>query len=226
MPIKECLAANPLTCKRCTQLGYDCKTRTPNGQWSNYSLICFGSDLTQGRCLAHVMSVNNGGNGGCLPCCFDADCGSRHHLKVPRCGITSKSKLNYMIQMFGLEDTMVREFQGNLYVSVAKRVNFAEAENWCKRLGMELATINNSAENEFIKKLANDNKPTTDYTETWIGLQKEGGQWRWRNSAALTYSNWWPFYTKGNKDCVRLYVDDGKWYDYSCSDSQPFVCSR
>ena len=33
-----------------------------------------------------------------------------------------------MIQILDLEDTMVREFQGKLYVHVAKQVNFTEAE--------------------------------------------------------------------------------------------------
>jgi len=82
MANKVCLAFHPLTCRVCSQPGYDCSRRTPNGQRINYSVKCFGSDLTQGKCLAHVMSVNNGGNGGCQPCCFDSDCGAR----MPRCG--------------------------------------------------------------------------------------------------------------------------------------------
>jgi len=79
MPIKECLATYQLTCRVCRQPGYDCRRPTPN---CHHSVICFGSDLRQGKCLAHVMSVSNGGHGGCSPCCFDNDCG-RH---MPRCG--------------------------------------------------------------------------------------------------------------------------------------------
>jgi len=127
-------------------------------------------------------------------------------------------------------DIMVREYQGKHYVHVAKQANFAEAENWCKRLGMELATINNSAENKFITTLANDNKPTTGHTWPWIGLHKERGQ-RWRNLTLGRYTNWQPGWPDED-DCVYLAVGynldryNGKWYDTPCSKDLPFVCSK
>merc|ERR1711963_626090 len=71
------LTADAATCRQCSKAGYDCKTRT-----LNYIVKCYGSDLRTGKCLAHVMSVNRGGNGSCQPCCFDADCGSQ----MRRCG--------------------------------------------------------------------------------------------------------------------------------------------
>jgi len=156
----------------------------------------------------------------------------------------NRDLINSMFQLhFGdSEDTTVREFQGKLYVHVAKQVNFTEAEVWCKQHGMELATITNSDENEFIRKLARDNKPTTlpmdGYSYPWIGLRKEGGQWRWRNSAALTiehsltYTNWRPTEPNGSGDCVVVDIFDGYnggWYDRPCSDDRsgdPFVCSK
>ena len=110
---------------------------------------------------------------------------------------------------------------------------------------MELATINNSAENEFIWKLGRDNKPTTGNTFPWIGLKKERGQWRWRNSEAVTYTNWIGN-PGGLEDCVLMDVGDGfngVWLDDDCSQSPldpddrendlyyvapccPFVCSK
>jgi len=76
--INGCIGSWKLKCRTCERNGYNCRIRTPN---CHYSVICYGSDLRKGKCMAHVVSVNNGGNGGCQPCCFGKNCG----LRMPQC---------------------------------------------------------------------------------------------------------------------------------------------
>jgi len=128
---------------------------------------------------------------------------------------------------------MARKFQGKLYVHVARKANFAEAENWCNQHGMKLATINNSDENEFIMELGWDNKPTgsqgTANGYPWIGLKKEGYLFCWRphcTSLWRKYTNWYPDEPNRSGDCVFLSSYNGKWLDAPCSQDRTFVCSK
>ena len=86
----------------------------------------------------------------------------------------------------------------------------AMAVSRCERIGAELATINNQAEDELVYRLMVERGTEV---HAWIGLENiakvfPAGTWAWQNrSTAVSYSNW--LKTNGRQEpngsgfCVR-----------------------
>ena len=88
--------------------------------------------------------------------------------------------------------------------SGAKQICNAHNENqniWSSLLPhhhFELASVRNSAENEFIKRMLDDNDPTgySPHSQPWIGLyQSDSASWvipTWSDHTVVRYENWAP----------------------------------
>ncbi len=116
-------------------------------------------------------------------------------------------------------------YNGHDYLFVVSRRTWIQAAESCASLGYGLATINNSAEDEWLKS-------NLTSTETWwIGYNDRSaeGSWRWSNGTSA-YVNWSPGEPNnwgGNEDCaVKIssgtYV--GLWNDEDCGKQFAYVC--
>ena len=90
---------------------------------------------------------------------------------------------------------------------------------------MNLVSITTSEENEFVRQFANDNQGSY---HPIIGLKKDGidGQWAWRDSSLAAYTNWGYNEPDGDGDCAFMWFENGKWHDFSCTGTGPFICEK
>lgn len=82
------------------------------------------------------------------------------------------------------------KFNGHYYAifSGSLATGWADAKEYCERLGGYLATVTSVEENDFLWTLSNQ----MGYTSTHFGLTDEGheGYWTWVTGEAVTYMNW------------------------------------
>ncbi len=73
---------------------------------------------------------------------------------------------------------------------------------------VQLATIRNQAENDYVLSLAAGN-------DVWIGMTDEGseGTWYWLSGDPMTFTNWNTGEPNSSGNAGQLYGDTGKWDD-------------
>ena len=107
------------------------------------------------------------------------------------------------------------------YVSEDK-ADYQKAFDACRALGeperASLAHISNQAEDDLVFELMKkgDVEPKE---QTWVGLKKDGGIFKWQRSKPVNYENWLRSQPNENGDCVakaRLLENKGKWIRESC----------
>ncbi|QRN94517.1 C-type lectin domain-containing protein [Archangium violaceum] len=116
-------------------------------------------------------------------------------------------------------------YNGHDYIFATTRKTWAQAAESCALLGYGLVTINNSAEDEWLKS----NLSSTEIW--WIGYNDRSveGSWRWSTGTSF-YANWSPGEPNnaaGNEDCAvkassGTYV--GLWNDEDCNKQFAYVC--
>jgi hypothetical protein len=116
---------------------------------------------------------------------------------------------------------------GGCYMAVTSSVSWEAAQRACSAWGGHLATVDNAAENSWIRALVSGN--------FWIGLNDRGltneGRFSWVSGLNSDYRNWAPgepndggsFFA--SEDCVEVY-GDGRWNDSSCDSNRIAVCER
>ena len=124
---------------------------------------------------------------------------------------------------------------GDCYRADSTETTWSEARAGCQALGpgWDLATIRNSAENDFVLALSG--------FEAWIGatdLTNEG-IWLWvRNDslffdvdsavAGTPFTNWSsgePNDSEGGSDCLRI-LTTGEWADWLCDSPKGHICQQ
>ncbi|XP_078692103.1 snaclec coagulation factor IX/factor X-binding protein subunit A-like [Branchiostoma floridae x Branchiostoma belcheri] len=128
------------------------------------------------------------------------------------------------------------EHNNHCYKLMNEKVNFKKANQRCKGMGANLASIRDGQENSFIASIISH----ASGDMVWIGLQHN----KWTDGSAFSYRNWAPgqpddswFY--GGEKCVVIYKKDGKnswtgakyrkkgeWNDRKCSELKPFICKK
>ncbi|XP_038587257.1 C-type mannose receptor 2-like [Micropterus salmoides] len=101
------------------------------------------------------------------------------------------------------------------FVKVNKYLNWTDAQRYCRENYVDLASIQNQAENDVITKLA-----ASDFV--WIGLHWEQV---WSDGSTSLFQNW----DGGQPDCTgqcvtTVFSDIGRWSEDSCSLTFPFIC--
>ena len=90
-------------------------------------------------------------------------------------------------------------------------------------MGMQLATIDSQAENDFLE----DQMDAFVDSSWWMGLTDLGseGNHYWIDGSDSTFENWANNQpnNSGNQDCVEVFTS-GSWNDEDCDDQQPFAC--
>ncbi|XP_019647932.1 PREDICTED: snaclec coagulation factor IX/factor X-binding protein subunit A-like, partial [Branchiostoma belcheri] len=91
-----------------------------------------------------------------------------------------------------------REHNNHCYKLINEKVRFSTANQRCKGMGANLASIRDGQGNNFIASASDD--------MVWIGLQHS----KWTDGSAVSYKNWAPgqpddhwFY--GGENCVVIY---------------------
>lgn len=76
------------------------------------------------------------------------------------------------------------EFRGHRYLVVLGKVTWHEAKKACEARGGYLVILNDSTENEFVRKLCKQRN-------LWIGLTEEAkyGEWRWVDGSLMTFTD-------------------------------------
>jgi hypothetical protein len=110
---------------------------------------------------------------------------------------------------------------GHGYWSCPMTVTYAAANSECQRLGTQLVTIDNQAEQDFLW--------AQGMRDTWIGYTNVADAgWSWSGDDKSTYVDWASGEPDGGPDdsCANLAVDQGgAWETHACSDAfSGFVC--
>uniref|UniRef100_A0A3P9CGS3 C-type lectin domain-containing protein n=1 Tax=Maylandia zebra TaxID=106582 RepID=A0A3P9CGS3_9CICH len=105
-----------------------------------------------------------------------------------------------------------------MYISITK--TWPSAREYCIKLSMDLAVIENSEENAEVSSL----KPNND--AIWIGLYRV--PWTWSDKSQSSLENWKsskPDNYLGNQHCV---VENNlhKWDDDICTIKYVFICHQ
>ncbi|XP_068112010.1 pulmonary surfactant-associated protein D-like [Hyperolius riggenbachi] len=110
------------------------------------------------------------------------------------------------------------------YVSAGVQASFNDAQIACKKLGGELATPRNAAENVAVNSVVKYFK-----TSAYLGItdQKKDRVFRYPDGKPITYKNWSSTepnnYGGKGEYCVEMYVD-GAWNDIVCDLKRLAVC--
>ena len=98
----------------------------------------------------------------------------------------------------------------------------------CKRVGGELARIDNVKQDAIVRWLVGSSR-------AFIGLTDriKEGQFKWSDGTTPIYTNWSPgepndYQKVGGEDCVVVNWGAGKWNDVKCVSndaSEGYVCS-
>ncbi|KAK5969033.1 C-type lectin-1 [Trichostrongylus colubriformis] len=127
--------------------------------------------------------------------------------------------------------------------------SFHHAEEMCREFGGHLASIHSAEENTFMTNLVMTGYVVTKSNyHTWIGLIKEGRNWKWTDGSSVDYTNWFPGQPDGvggGVQCAQLWGDymdalprpfpmhhgshwrTGKWNDIRCTTQmRSYVCKK
>ena len=111
-------------------------------------------------------------------------------------------------------------FDGNsiCYKNITLATRHYVANSICSAEGGRLAIIHQSSENAFIASFIQ--------LDSWIGLRKEGGTFKWHNEQIAKFQNWRSEDSKGGGDCVVMLAGSGKWETRSCTEKNAFICEH
>ncbi|XP_040177000.1 pulmonary surfactant-associated protein D-like [Rana temporaria] len=111
-----------------------------------------------------------------------------------------------------------------IYISDGTTATYDEAITICKKAGGQLATPQNSAENNAIFTIRNQ---FSIYAVLGMNDKQKQGTFRYLNGAVISYQNWdsgEPNNYRGiNEDCVEM-RESGGWNDYPCESQKLVIC--
>lgn len=111
---------------------------------------------------------------------------------------------------------------GHYYGVTAIKGTWDATEAEAVAAGGHLVSIENAAENEFVRLLCPEN-PSAPGNACWIGLSRpDGGAWRWSDGSAVSFTAWGsgePNNARGNEFWTWIYgphagKSGGDWNDH------------
>lgn len=109
------------------------------------------------------------------------------------------------------------------FESSTKTRNLAESD--CTGKNAHLASIHSKQENDFIRKVTNNEG-------VWIGGKRTGSSFQWLDGTPFDYKNWMggePNNYGGREYCLFFNWNRnnlGQWNDYHCEPTFPYVCKK
>uniref|UniRef100_A0A8C5DXR2 C-type lectin domain-containing protein n=1 Tax=Gouania willdenowi TaxID=441366 RepID=A0A8C5DXR2_GOUWI len=117
-------------------------------------------------------------------------------------------------------------FKHELIMVSNKKLNWTEAQTFCRFHYQDLASILDSNTNQLVEDM------TSDENDFWIGLFNKDLKWRWSlldPQRQQTYRHWNKTQAnekEGDQNCVTM-NDDGFWSTEQCLKTEKaFVCSH
>ncbi|XP_049338839.1 C-type mannose receptor 2-like [Astyanax mexicanus] len=111
---------------------------------------------------------------------------------------------------------------------VNNKLNWTEAQKYCRENFTDLATIENQEEMDAVKAAVNGTSG-----HFWIGLrqipEQQDGSWIWSDKSNPSYTDWNTGEPNSpEKDnCVELWSEsEYRWNDAGCTYPSPFVCYK
>ncbi|WP_017652856.1 DUF4347 domain-containing protein [Fortiea contorta] len=140
----------------------------------------------------------------------NAALGGDWELEVETGAIESKSVLDQ--KAIAQYENILPIYNNKRYVLTQTAGTWTQAQTEAQRLGGNLVTINDAAEEAWLKSTFGTGE------QLWIGLtdQTVEGQYRWINGEAVTYTNWapgQPSNSRSNEDFVVMNSTAGQWND-------------
>lgn len=113
---------------------------------------------------------------------------------------------------------------GNMCYSFQQRpMSWLYANNECKLLGGQLATIDGNSRNDFFYR---NYRQSVRGNNIWIGLKKCGTKWCYPDGKSSVYLSWnvgEPNNVGRNENCVEMW-GNGHWNDAPCRNRRPSIC--
>ncbi|GMR57857.1 hypothetical protein PMAYCL1PPCAC_28052, partial [Pristionchus mayeri] len=108
------------------------------------------------------------------------------------------------------------------------RTSSSDAQDMCRSVGANLASIYSDQENSFIRRLA-VSRGLTNGVLLGATASREKSNCKWLDGSEWNYTNFLPgFPFDGYGDCLAKETTDvnGQWMNFDCSAKLPFVCAR
>ncbi|XP_046899892.1 putative C-type lectin domain family 20 member A isoform X2 [Hypomesus transpacificus] len=108
---------------------------------------------------------------------------------------------------------------GVTFVYIDQKMNWTEAQSYCRQHYTDLASVRSQTENQQIE----DIKPAN--VKAWIGLYRDS--WKWSDGSNSSFTSWGnndPNDYRNGKFCTAAGMIPPRWEDRSCTDSFPFIC--
>ncbi|MFZ5890757.1 MAG: lectin-like protein [Myxococcota bacterium] len=139
---------------------------------------------------------------------WDADCVA---LAKSECGVTCPCAAD---EITSADKTRC------YFLEKSTEEKWTDARTKCRARGTswDLATVNDSTENNFIQARVQD--------DTWMGLNATAvsGVYVWSDLNVSTYRNWHSGQPDKDGSCVYLENNEGDWYDNSCNNKRDYIC--
>ncbi len=123
---------------------------------------------------------------------------------------------------FDMPDCTPFEHGGHRYVRCDGAKRFGDASASCRAHGMELATVNDQAEQDALVAAMGAGQ------DVWIGYSDEAqeGTWTWTGGEVSSFESWCDGGSNGGaaQDCALMTADVGCWNDTYCSASRAYYC--
>lgn len=113
------------------------------------------------------------------------------------------------------------KYRDHCYKHVTTKMNFFDAEMFCRTQQASLVEINDAYEERWIRSIFKKS-----WFNLWISANdlSRNGQWKWLSSGLpLRYTNWAPSQPGNSHEHCALIASDG-WHDYPCSVLVHSVC--
>ncbi|KAM9833712.1 secretory phospholipase A2 receptor-like isoform 2-T2 [Syngnathus typhle] len=112
-------------------------------------------------------------------------------------------------------------YKGSCYHFGRMERTWNDAEKFCQESKGHLASILSWDEGKFLAAHA----PYIGGLQSWVGLQKNKGNFEWSDATPTGNIEWVPNRPAGRGDCAAL-SQTGKLEDWPCTNIQPFICKK
>uniref|UniRef100_A0A8R1Y8V1 CUB domain-containing protein n=1 Tax=Pristionchus pacificus TaxID=54126 RepID=A0A8R1Y8V1_PRIPA len=115
---------------------------------------------------------------------------------------------------------------GFCYQVIPTTQTWQDAVETCQNIASTIASIHNSQENSFIRKLAVSNGALNG---VYIGAKGTGNQYSWMDGSEWDYKNFYPgFPINGRGNCLAMdtFAPTGEWMNMDCNSKLAVACQR